>query len=432
MNHVYSSSSGDSPRRVHTALILVILLGLALRLFLAHTIEGSFDVYRWEDVANKLIERENIFLQTYETDGNPWSANSPPPWYVLAWMLKLISNISGVSFYFLIKLPMILADVIIILLLFLIGRRLGWKARHSLGASLLFAVHPISILISSAHGQFDSIATLFVVLAIYAFLSVKLTPFGWLQRNELFCALFIGIGILIKLFPLFLLPFFFFKMNGIKKRIAFVFWALVPLGIGVGSLLFVSLDSFINEFSLLFGYPSLYAVWGYPLLLNFMNYLFRVPGYEFLDAFFRITGTPVLGVALLIMGFLARKLEISKGIVIMFLVFYTFTPGFGGQYLTWILPFLILTVHKKGFKEFFIFSVFGMFVVILGNLHPYGGAFKFISLPVDESMRKLGSLGAALATWGWVVFWFAKEGYLEAELSSGVPPVSSLEQKNYK
>jgi hypothetical protein len=121
------------------------------------------------------------------------------------------------ALYFLVKQPMILADMGTAYLLFRLVER--WTGQLSAAVAVLsfWSFFPYAIAITAVWGQFDSI----VVLVILALLYARTT----LQRNVL-----IGIGIFVKYFTAIFLPLEIFRERG-WRRLGFLIALVVPLGL---------------------------------------------------------------------------------------------------------------------------------------------------------------------------------------------------------
>jgi hypothetical protein len=165
-----------------------VLVALALRLALALACDRVVaDVARYERVGEHLLD----------VSPNPYATRRlypyPPPWAAVeAGALALARSGSG-SFALLVKLPAITADGAIVALLAGAAARGGAPAL----APWLYALHPVSLLVTAAHGQFDAIPLAFVLLA------VLLAERG----RDTGSALALGAGVAFKSFPVLALPF---------------------------------------------------------------------------------------------------------------------------------------------------------------------------------------------------------------------------------
>jgi hypothetical protein len=181
-----------------------LLVALALRLLLALVCDRVVaDVQRYEKVATHVLD---VSANPYTTERlYPY-----PPVFVVAEAGSLWLARHGLgSFAVLVKLPAIAADVSIVgLLLSWVGTRAGW----------LYALHPVALLITGAHGQFDALMLLPVLLAL------RWHGQGRLDR----AALALAAAIAVKTFPVLLLPLFLLASPR-ESWMRFVALALAPL-----------------------------------------------------------------------------------------------------------------------------------------------------------------------------------------------------------
>ena len=125
----------------------------------------------------------------------------------------LARNLPALGFAVWVKLPVLAADVAIVALL------VHWGRRSEMGTlpAWIYALHPISLLITGFHGQFDPIALFFTLLALF-----------WHQQQRLDrSALALAMGIATKSFPVLLLPFFLVRSTSLKSGARFLLLALV-------------------------------------------------------------------------------------------------------------------------------------------------------------------------------------------------------------
>lgn len=190
-------------------MILLILLGLTIRLLLIPLPGFKIDVNDWFSWSIRLSE---VGLSKFYSN-QVFSDYTPGYMYVL-YLLGLLKNILRIDnyyFYLLLKLPAILAEIMISILVFKeTGKSLS-KSYAVLGASFIL-FNPSLIFNSSIWGQVDSLLTLFLFLAIY-----------YLKNNSLvLSSITLGIAFLIKpqtiaIFPVFAL---FLLRNFSMKNLA--------------------------------------------------------------------------------------------------------------------------------------------------------------------------------------------------------------------
>lgn len=205
--------------RNHT-LLRLLLIGLALRFVFAPFSSDPNDVGVFYIVTNDLLAGLNIYTTN--------SFSYPPLWaYVMHPALGLASlflspKMLGVRvdtlslpvetwklppivtsplFNVLSKLPLIVADALIGIILYdiLKGMRDEKQAKMCF---ILWFFNPLVILIDSVHGQFDVLPTLMTVLAFCLLCDHKCLASG----------IAIGIGTLLKIFPILLAPLYLFSI----------------------------------------------------------------------------------------------------------------------------------------------------------------------------------------------------------------------------
>jgi hypothetical protein len=142
---------------VTRAALAPLLVALALRLVGVTTCDRVVaDVARYERVARHLLD---VSWNPYATERlYPY----PPPWAAVEAGALWLERRGVGAFAVNVKLPVVAADLAIVALL-------GHAARLGLAAPLspwLYAVHPVSLLVTAAHGQFDAIPLAFLLLAI--------------------------------------------------------------------------------------------------------------------------------------------------------------------------------------------------------------------------------------------------------------------------
>src|SRR5437762_2927397 len=97
----------------------------------------------------------------------------------------------GIHFPFLLRLPGIIADFLVVLILLQISKR---EIRIPTWALALFAVSPVSLMVSGFHGNTDPVMVLFLICAVWMCL--------W--RQSALAGLFFALSCQIKIAPLLL------------------------------------------------------------------------------------------------------------------------------------------------------------------------------------------------------------------------------------
>src|SRR2546428_5532900 len=187
-------------------IVALALVALTLKLAIAYNTIGTNDAVFFYGFAKVLSEH-----------GLEWTYhhsryfNHPP---LTAYYLRGIYALTeqrwcqdvGVHFPFLLRLPGIVADFLVVLVLLRMNKT---NLRIPTWALALFAVSPVSLMVSGFHGNTDPVMVLFLVCAVWM----------CLRNQPVMSGLFLALSCQIKIVPLFLLPaFFFFWLSQSKSR----------------------------------------------------------------------------------------------------------------------------------------------------------------------------------------------------------------------
>ena len=279
------------------------------------------DVLRYQKAARHVLD----------VSWNPYLAPRlypyPPLWIWLEAGSEWLARATGLSFAVLVKLPVLAADLGIVVLL----ARWAKDARSAQRASWLFALHPVSILVTSFHGQFDSVMLLFVLLAL-----------RWHETGRKDAsALALSGSIATKSFPVLLLPFIAMSF-GSTRALRYVLLATIPVFLLLLPYAVADYGALARE---LIGYGGV-ADFGWigawrGLRWTATGALARSEAPRWPAA---IAGAKVLFLAAYALGawaFATRRLRWTpaQASLALFLAFLTFYGAISAQYLLWPVPF---------------------------------------------------------------------------------------------
>lgn len=316
-------------------IIAVAALAAALKILIALATFGTNDVVAFYEFA-KAIEAHGLSW-TYE---HSILFNHPPlVGYLLRGLIWLTRQPAleqlGISFPFLLRLPGIVADFLVVLLLLFLGREYP-QLRPPAWALLLFAASPVSLMITGFHGNTDPILVLFLLLA-------SITA---VRRHALLCGVFLALSCQVKIVPLLLFPIFFFYWVQQRRARWFLLAFIASSLLCCLEPLLVSPVSFARN---VLGYGSFWGIWG-------VTYCLRMTGlHDFARASF-LNLSPiqqlivtilklVIVLAILVLAWRRRKLSppaLFSSIGYAWLIFFVFSPGIAAQYLVWLAPFVLL------------------------------------------------------------------------------------------
>lgn len=203
--------SQPSRIKIKKAYLYIFIIAILIKLILIVFPGYPYDLSLHQKWGNFLINHSP--LEIY----NQTTCNLPPVWVYNLWFFsnahhlithQPISIISEV-----LKLPAVLADIAIGLIIFYFLIKKGVKEKIALVASLFFLLNPFVIYNSSVWGQLDSVYTLFALLA-FILADQKKTYLG---------SIFLALSFLTKLQGIIFLPLFlFFIFNKYSRKIKFI------------------------------------------------------------------------------------------------------------------------------------------------------------------------------------------------------------------
>lgn len=368
-----------------------IILSIFLRVFFVVNGLDVADVKLLHEMGETVLKGTNPYLSL--------NFNIYPPIAVYLEAATLyFSNILNIPFHILTKLWPNLADIITTLILykFLISQKVK-PVKASLW-SLLFILNPVSIIISSAHGQLDPIPSLLVLFTIY------LLTFNVTRFSVYLSALLLGLAIAIKPNPVMLLPIFlFYVQKSLKQKVIFLLLIITPLTVTLSPFLLHNAPEIIKN---LLNYSGVYD-FGYSAILRGVWYQknanFWLPlTNELLDA----SKLSFLAGAFFTFVLFIKSKDLVKSCLAIYLLFLTFYFGISAQYLIWILPLAIAAREKMIIP----FSFAGI-IALLGFYMFFGPDIllgKFSSGAVFQSKYMPIYVVGNLALWFITFWWFVK------------------------
>lgn len=200
----------NSPIR---AMIIVCIIGVVLRLVLAPFLTMQYDMAFWSGTVNDLASGSGLYEGRFYWYTPVWG-------YFLSGMTFLINGlgidaqgvvipelsdsifnlgnsvITGLAFNTAIKIPLIIADVLVSFVIYLVIMKLTSDQRKAIIGFAIWLLCPLTIWVSGVQAQFDSISVLGMMLSIFFLLDKKYALAG----------VFIAFGTCTKIFPCFILP----------------------------------------------------------------------------------------------------------------------------------------------------------------------------------------------------------------------------------
>ena len=370
---------------------LVVLLALLVRLSVAYAFWGSYDV------TVQVYHGQSILA------GEPKWSTKLPAGYVIAPAMYWLSMRTGIPDYVGQKLPAIAGDIFAALLLFAIARRQKhprpwlWPA--------IYLLNPVTVMLSAYHGNVDPLLAALMLWAL---------DLRWRERSLAVGAV-LAVAITIKptavlALPVLLLPLA--RRGVLRASLAVLLTsAAICLPFALVNPMFARV---------LITYSGNYGNWGIPLVLRQSERVLRQLGHQnagvvtalkiandFVASYGRYL---LLAILIAWFAYVLRRAapttfsQSARLLAATYLLFYVFATGFGAQYLSLALPFLLIASVRWT-------------AVYLGVLSPFlVGTFLLATLPgkygIDSATAHLNALRTAdlalvvvtgilsLAAWG--------------------------------
>jgi hypothetical protein len=314
------------------------------------------------------------------------------------WMVKeLYQAANGDTMHFaeLLRSVSIVADIGLVLGLLRLKKLTGQPPLWALG---LFAISPVSIMVSGFHGNIDPIMVMFLFFAALAVI----------EDRPILCGVLFAAACNIKIVPLMVSPVFIFYWiaQGRRQAVSFMATSGTLMLVGASYGLVTCPKAFLTN---VFGYGSFWGGWGISYWLKKTGlkqfHIVDCVGLSPAQIHIMTALKVVLLVGLLTMAWRRRKLggmEFFTTLAAAFTWIFVVMPGAGPQYMVWFAPFLLvfsgrwwlaLTVGSTIFMARFYHSTAGynfpwVFCYPKGPEYPYWAPFS--NLPWGVFLMLLG------------------------------------------
>ncbi len=304
-------------------LVIAWVISIALSPFFRH----PTDVPTWKFLGEITFNLRLNPLPYTSFYGSCWLftilASFPP--YLIVSLFKA----SDLFLNLLLKLPMIIGDLIVGVLLF--------KLTKSKLITALWLFNPFVIFISAIQGQFDVLPTLFVLLSVYFLF----------EKKNLASAVSLAVGIGYKIFPVLLLPFFIIfslKSNGRKATMIYVIVLVAAVAVLFAPFflpqnfkyLFEGVSG-LSQRSMSYVGSSVSYIEYLTLNLNLLS------NYNFLYVFVPLYLVLVFLSVKFVKDFNTLNLSIIVVLLLLYVTYNTMHP----QFLLWVIPFLLIEYERN-------------------------------------------------------------------------------------
>jgi hypothetical protein len=303
-------------------LVLVALGALAAKIVIAYNTYGTNDAITFEADIAKLEASgpEVLYREGVESQPGHWQpfSHAPPVIHGLL-LLKTLENRSGLPVRFWLRVCCALADLACLGLLWKIG------VRSQIGL-LLTALAPVSLMVSGFHVNTDPLLVCAILASVCL---IQSRYFAW-------AGVAVGVALSIKLSALIFVPALVIGAGATgAKRSATMAVAAMFCFFGL-SLPFIwqfpgAILASVTK------YAGLYGYWGIPALSLLTGADGVYLWYEKLGKFIALGGIGAAAVVIRKRG-LQEDMLLTCGLSAA--LFLLFTPGFGVQYLVYLVPWL--------------------------------------------------------------------------------------------
>lgn len=354
----------------------IIILAIAIRIVVTFLVFGvvNHDMTFRRAIATRIVEGKSIYYETKE--GEFSTAYFPFAHYLDAAVLRLEKF--GIPFIPTSKLVFTIFDIGIIVLL--------WKLKSDRNrTALIYAVNPISIMITNIHGQFDVGSVFFILLSIF-----------FLKKNsEGSSHLAFTLAVICKTWPIFfVIPF----LKKSKKRVQLLLFILLGISLFMISYSIVYNVTLLDIIYRMKGYVGLLGEWGYTSILYFTR---RDFDHELILKWNVISMVFLFCFA--IYSIFIKSRNILEELLILILIYFIFIPGFSTQWTIWVIPFLI--VLKPKFWVVFIISM----TIWISLFQTSWIITNTNTLLIILAATKVAGIYAWLITITMLIFWFRED-----------------------
>jgi hypothetical protein len=212
-----------------------------------------WDIDSYRAVASAISHRHDVYDITGRYPYLPFHM------YVFAAAAWLSAH-TPLSFLLWVKLPAIAADALITGLIGVAAAGLGQR-RNAPALAFVFALNPVSVLVTGYHGQFDAVPAAVLLLAWVVLVFRR-------ERWALpLSALLLGLAVVDKTWPVVLAPVLLWRVGGMRRRAWYATLAAVPAALSL--VLYEALvpGGAWHALETAAGYQGVLGVWGYSEVL---------------------------------------------------------------------------------------------------------------------------------------------------------------------
>ncbi|GAC1541209.1 MAG: hypothetical protein NVS2B7_13810 [Herpetosiphon sp.] len=318
------------------------LLTLIFKVSIAATTIGTNDVQTWQHFTEQIrtIGQANLYLSER-------NFNHPPLIGLLLRLMDWLTTHSHLPFPFWLRLPAIVADFVsVVIVLRLIGPTVPVA---------LLAVCPPLIMISGFHGNTDPVMIMWIILGVWL---LERAPVN--SQSAAMAGVAIALAISTKIVPVILVPIFLLWLPSWRSRVLFTSCLSATVLVGALPFILTVPGAIVRN---VFDYKSIYGQWGIGRILYLGRGLPRPHWLTVTDLAFERYGRLLAGGSIMLLSLWLNwprrykpTLFVQSGLIL--LVFLVVSPGFGVQYLAWIMPWVVVAGIRASMAVYAACGVF--------------------------------------------------------------------------
>jgi hypothetical protein len=339
----------------------------------------------------------DVFLAGGDVYTDPASAGRHPylPFYLYGvGTMMWLSRLTVIPFVVAVKLPPILADVAVTGLIYRGAICRGQTKRTAAEWGWLYALQPISLLVTAYHGQFDALPVLLLLMAWFS---------GQCGGQRPLSSWWMGLAILSKTWPVVFLPLLVWRLPGGWRQ-----WAayglvalLIPAAATWAYVYFLQTDPqpMLRRALLHSGVSGYWGISGGLALINRYSDDGLLAAYNFFVGYGRYW---LLATAAFVFWH-TRRQDSLNALTTLLVAILAITPGMGLQWLLWVVAPAILAGDRRGLNWFTVGGVIYLGLQLFGY-HMDSTLFQMVDLYTGVSLIIISSFPAWIATVGWLLY----------------------------
>lgn len=328
--------------KIFKAVIAAVILIFAVHQRLLFFNQSGKDIYAYEKALQDFFTGTNPYQWTVQSYSNP---NDPgnhgfaylPGMLFLFAPFHLLNLLTGIPDYILWKIPILLADIGVGVLLFRYFYDKHWLALTA--ALLLWFFNPYAFL-KDNYTYTEPLTIFFMLLAL-----------NYLEKDDILSGAFYTLSILFKTFPFILFPIFILKAKNKKVILS----AMFITGLSFCLPFILGWTNFLTFLNGTFLVHSERYVQGRPFLF-YISYYYNVELFQIIPFWVYTVLASFSGWIIVLLGVFTNNIKDKYVLsLIPFLTFYLFTPVFNRTYFMWFIPVFIIATYNIFEKRRIIF-----------------------------------------------------------------------------